>query len=139
MAAVQHVYQGEGEPNGVITDAAVGSHYIDRLTYSVWQAIADEGETGWKLMADGGALMAIAEPQTVHTFNADYVGAQVFEWDVTLQFEASGTLLSNVQMTVESGLPTYVTTESCLVEVRPIYSGGRLVIITPVFAPVNPA
>lgn len=139
MAAVQHVYMGQGDPNGVITDAAVGSHYIDELTYATWHAVfVEPGFVGWNLLMQGTVGVANDAPQTTRTFAAGYTGSEIFGAEVELKFEGEGATFSNVEMQMLSNVPTFVTAGESLVEVRPLRSGGRLVMVTPVSQPINP-
>lgn len=62
MAAVTHVYTGEGEPTEA--SPAPGAHYIDTLSGDSWEAI---GSNGWRrkamvIVAAGDPAYADAEP-----------------------------------------------------------------------------
>lgn len=54
MAAVQHVYSGDGDPNGVVLVASLGAHYIDLAASLAWTCVS-AGE-------DGGANAVWARP-----------------------------------------------------------------------------
>jgi len=139
MATVQHVYRGAGDPNGVITDAEVGSHYIDDASYGAWLATyVDGGQTYWTYQQDGGVYLS--GPGEIRQYSESYFGSEVVLAGVTLSVTgASNNLFANVQMQMQGGDATFVTEEDSLVEVRPIYGGtGRVVLVTPVMQPISP-
>lgn len=58
MAAVQHVFEGAGDPNGVVLVASLGAHFIDQAAGLAWTCVSpgvDGGEPAvWTRPAGGG-------------------------------------------------------------------------------------
>lgn len=116
MAAVQHVFEGAGDPNGVVLVASVGAHYIDQVAGLAWTCVSPGVESGapavWTRPLGGGDDTVIEQITTnihVRFFGKPFtaptrvgqlcrqidVNGQVCEWvayvagDETLQWRRS--------------------------------------------------
>ncbi len=134
---LQHIYYGDGDPNGVVSAADAGAHYCDIMNMTFWLSGATfNGQTEWHLQQDGGVFTALgAGEEYAEGRHGSFVVPNGFA--MTFAGDPSR-IYSNVQMTVEDGVAFYSSPEESLVQIRPIYGAGRLILITPVFQPASP-
>jgi len=136
MATTQHIYTGEGDPNGVITDAAVGSHYIDNLNAQFYQvgAAAENGYPAYWVRLQIASLVEFAD-----IVSAEYVvwpgERQVLLTQATvLVFEQANfsELYASQPLTYEDGAWRTETSGPALLKIqRTQNEGGWLAEIIP--------
>lgn len=83
MAEVQHVFTGEGDPNGAIKLASPGAHYIDTTSRQAWMCVSagdTETEAEWIRLvgALSGAGVPTAAPPAVGVTYTDTIGGGLF-------------------------------------------------------------
>ncbi|TLX65062.1 hypothetical protein DN820_01745 [Stutzerimonas nosocomialis] len=142
MATTQHIYEGEGNPNGVITDAALGSHYIDMAEGYAYQVTApanDPHPCYW-------ARLSFADPVAVDAFASEELRVYAVEQEfivpdaTTLVFDRDefGELWTSQPVTVEQGAWHLATDGPVLLVLRRTQTDGWLAEVSPLHLAPHP-
>lgn len=126
MATVQHIYLGDGDPNGVVTTAAPGSHYIDQTLGEPWLcADAPSGEDAYWVQLQRAGTWTVGATFTTSP-GADRF---VVQSSCTITFEWGGEVYSNVEPTRVGDAWVFDVATTSLVEIHP--GSAPTIVVTP--------
>lgn len=139
MAAVQHIYSGEGSPITLGIQAQPGSHYINELDASeVWLSTFHETVDGvpyteWVKLSESFPPSVLDNGGDFFMTEGQWLGADLIKPSGAVHFIGEGTIFSNIEPVQTGNQRSFSLGQPYRAQVAITGTGAAVVMVTAMF------